>query len=499
MKKVISLLIGAVLCASVCLPTLAACDRERTGGSEPHDHVVTEWTQTKLPSCTVAGEESGVCTICNETVTHEIAPLGHDWVHSSYVTEPTCTQGGRENVVCSRGDATDVRDVPAKGHTIRTENMRELVSPATCTADGLRRVYCPDCGQIVDDVMPALGHQWMHMAYTTEPTCTEGGVEDVVCSRCSEEESRPVAALGHDWESFYTVEKPATFEEEGSKYRACSRCDAKNDVTVIPRLDPNEPTQYQFRLVRTNGDPIKFAGVGYEIFDENNVSVGTGTFRNGASTAALLPKTYTVKVTNAPVGYTAAESYTVSWDDPVLDVTLTGSLIMEAPDDSTKYALGSVMNDLIIQTIRTNAREAETLRLSTLLETYEAVVLNFWDTSCSFCAYEFPGLEAAYKDYKDKIAVIAVDDPDGMEYVENESEVRAYVNSRNLSFCVTMDDVGLAERFSVEAYPTTVVIDREGVVSYLHDGALVDPSDYTNVAYSTALFKELFQRFVKTA
>lgn len=497
MKKIISLLIGAMLVASVCLPTLAACD-----DVEPHDHVVAEWSQTKLATCTVAGQESGVCTVCGETVTREVAPLGHDFVHASFITEPTCTQGGKETVVCTRGDAQETRDVPAKGHNILDKNMRELVSSATCTADGLRRVYCPDCGQVVDDVMPALGHQWMHMAYTTEPTCTEGGVEDVVCSRCNEEESRSVAALGHDWNSFYTVEKPATFEEEGSKYFGCSRCDAKNEVTVIPRLDPNTPAQYQFRLVRTNGDAIKFAGVKGEIFDGDE-RVGAVNFRNGAATAALLPKTYTVKISDAPVGYTAAASYTVSWEDPVLDVVLTGSLITTPPEDGTQYTLGSVMNDLTVQTIKTNAKEAETLRLSALLEEYEIVVLNFWDVSCSFCAYEFPGLEGAYKQYKDKVAVIAIDDPDGMDKVEDESAVRTYVNGRNLTFHVAMDTSGLAELFNISAsttgYPVTIVIDREGVVSYFHASALVNPNDYADDEYSTALFTELFERFIETA
>lgn len=493
MKKTIALLLGAVLCTSACLPALAACGERE----EPHDHNVAEWTQTKAPTCTLEGEESGVCSICNETVTRPVDALGHEWVHSSYIKTPTCTEGGREKVSCVRGDATDERDVPAKGHTILDKNMQKLISSATCTEAGLRIVYCPDCQQAVEDVLPALGHTWTHVAYETEPTCTEGGVEAVVCGRCEEEGTRDVAALGHDWNSYFTVEKAATFDEAGSKYRACSRCDARNEVTPIPKLDPNEPTQYQFRLVRTNGDLIKFSDIRYEIFDETNTSVGTGAFRNGAAIVPLLPKEYTVKLVDgtAPKGYTAQASYTVSWQNPVLDVTLTASLIMEQPDASTKYVLNSVMNDFTIQTLQTNAQAAETLTLSGLLETHEIVVFNFWDTSCAFCEYEFPGLEAAYKDYADKVALIAIDDPDGMNGIETERDVQRYFNDRKLTFPVAMD-IGLAERFGVEAYPVTIVIDREGAVGYIHDGALVNRDDYDDAEYSAAQFKALFERFL---
>lgn len=493
MKKTIAMLLGAVLCASACLPALAACD-DRTAD---HEHVVEEWTLSKSPTCTIKGEESGVCSVCNETVTRPVDALGHDWVFDSYIKTPTCTEGGKEKVVCTRGDATDERDVPAKGHTILDSNIRALKKPATCTEDGLRIVYCPDCKQEVEDVLPALGHNWTHIAYETEPTCTEGGVEAVICDRCQEESRRDVAALGHDWNSYFTVEKNATFDEAGSKYRACSRCDARNEETAIPKLDPNEPTQYQFRLVRTSGSLISFAGIRYEIFDENNASVGGGTFRNGAAIVGLLPKTYTIKLVKdtVPRGYTAQESYTVSWQNPVADLTMTASLIMAQPDASTMYMLNSPMHNYTFQTLETNKREAETLTIAGLLETHEIVVLNFWDTSCSFCEYEFPGLENAYKDYKDRVAVLAIDDPDGMNDVESEGDVQRYFNERRLSFPVTMD-IGLAERFGVETYPVTIVIDREGAVSYFHDGALVNPSNYQDVSYSTAQFKALFERFL---
>ena len=459
MKRVFTALLAAVMGISMCLPMVACAD------GEDHEHEVTSWTVTVAPTCTQAGTESGVCTVCGKEISREKAALGHDWQHVSYNTEPTCEAEGEEKVRCSRGDAEDVRTVPATGHTLSDRNIVKLERPASCTENGLRIVRCSVCNKEVEDAIPALGHAWKNDEVNlTEPTCTQEGTVHATCSRCGAEEVRSVPALGHDWELFYTIETPADFEHDGLKYQTCSRCDERTNETVIPKLNPNEPTQYQFRAVRASGDVVKLAGIGYEIFSEDGVSLGKGDFRNGTATAALKPATYKLKLTSLPKGYTAESEYTVSWENLVSDIRLTAKLVMEQPEASTSYAVGSVMNDLTFDTIKTNAREAESVTLAGLLATHKIVVLNFWDTSCSFCEYEFPGLEGAYERYRNDVALIAVDDPDGMGSEESESEVRAYANRMQMTFYVSIDKAGLAERFSVPTtgYPMTVVIDCEG-------------------------------------
>ncbi len=456
MKKIFALLLGAVMSISVLTPALAACD----GGEDAHEHSVANWTQTKAPTCTEEGEEKGACTVCGEETS---------------------------------------RPVPALGHTIRNENIVELRAAATCTEDGLRIVHCPVCDQDVEDKLPALGHDWVNDGvYLTEPTCTEEGTVHAACSRCTAEEDRPVPALGHDWEDFYTIERDANFDHDGLKYRGCTRCDERTGETAIPMLKADEPTQYQLRTVRQNGEVLKIAGIGYEIFDSNGVSCGKGNFRNGTATLPLLPATYTVRLTSLPGGYSAAESYTISWEHLVADIPLTASLIMTPPSATASYTLGSVMNDASFTTITTRAQAAaQTLTISGLLSTHKIVVLNFWDVSCSFCRYEFPGLQRAYEQYKEDVAVIAVNDPDGMDYVETESEVRTYANGMDLGFYVTMDKSGFSERFGlpVAGYPLTVIIDCEGAICYFHNSALVNPQDYSDVEYSANAFANLFRKY----
>lgn len=73
----------------------------------------------------------------------------------------------------------------------------QVVSPATCTADGSRQRVCTRCGAVEVQKLPAAGHKFGEWTTTKEPTCTETGTEKRICTVCSKEETRAIAALGH--------------------------------------------------------------------------------------------------------------------------------------------------------------------------------------------------------------------------------------------------------------------------------------------------------------
>lgn len=73
----------------------------------------------------------------------------------------------------------------------------QVVSPATCTADGSRQRVCTRCGAVEVQTLPAAGHKFGEWTTTKELTCTETGTEKRICSVCSKEETRVIAALGH--------------------------------------------------------------------------------------------------------------------------------------------------------------------------------------------------------------------------------------------------------------------------------------------------------------
>ena len=94
----------------------------------------------------------------------------------------------------------------------------QVVSPATCTADGSRQRVCTRCGAVEVQTLPAAGHKFGEWTTTKKPTCTETGTEKRTCSVCSKEETRVIAALGHT---------PGTevFVDKKYHWNICKVCD----------------------------------------------------------------------------------------------------------------------------------------------------------------------------------------------------------------------------------------------------------------------------------
>jgi len=94
----------------------------------------------------------------------------------------------------------------------------------------------------------------------------------------------------------------------------------------------------------------------------------------------------------------------------------------------------------------------------------QPIYLKFWATWCKPCRAQMPHLEAAYRTYRDRIAVYAVD----LGLNDPAAAVRAFKAELALTVPIALDpDGALAERFQVAVTPMHVVIDRAGVVRYV--------------------------------
>lgn len=100
----------------------------------------------------------------------------------------------------------------------------QVVSPATCTADGSRQRVCTRCGAVEVQTLPAAGHKFGEWTTTKEPTCTETGTEKRTCSVCSKEETRVIAALGHTPGTKVSVDK-------NDHWNICEVCDEAVNTT----------------------------------------------------------------------------------------------------------------------------------------------------------------------------------------------------------------------------------------------------------------------------
>lgn len=96
----------------------------------------------------------------------------------------------------------------------------------------------------------------------------------------------------------------------------------------------------------------------------------------------------------------------------------------------------------------------------------QIVLVNFWASWCGPCRQEMPILEQLNTKYHNKgVALIGVNvEPDS-------AAANAWLKATPVSFPILYDvDSKVSKLYEVQGMPNTVILDRKGVVRYIHRG-----------------------------
>ena len=156
-------------------------------------------------------------------------------------------------------------------------------------------------------------------------------------------------------------------------------------------------------------------------------------------------------------------------DDTKIDAQL--ELLSEDELEGVTFKRGDMFADMSVTT-----PDGSTYKISELLKEKKAVVLNFWYIGCGPCEMEFPYMQDAYETYQDDIEILAINPYDGT----NET-VADYKTKHELTFPMAVIEEEWAQYMRLNAYPTTVVIDRYGIVSFMHTGMITDVEEFNKL------------------
>lgn len=96
----------------------------------------------------------------------------------------------------------------------------------------------------------------------------------------------------------------------------------------------------------------------------------------------------------------------------------------------------------------------------------QVVLLNFWASWCGPCRQEMPLLDDIYKKYS-KLGFVIL----GINVEQDNSKAKTYLHDVPVTFPILYDPKNeLTKTYNVNAMPTTVIIDRNGKVRYIHAG-----------------------------
>ncbi len=101
------------------------------------------------------------------------------------------------------------------------------------------------------------------------------------------------------------------------------------------------------------------------------------------------------------------------------------------------------------------------------VKTHELVLINLFATWCGPCKMEFPYLEEAWEQTRDRVSVIAL----SVEPTDTLDALRGFADDLGLNFPVAREDGTDLSRFVTEGIPTTLIVDRTGRVAAVEIGA----------------------------
>lgn len=250
---------------------------------------------------------------------------------------------------------------------------------------------------------------------------------------------------------------------------ACGKGGSNQNSVTDPTTGPaTDNATYQL-TVRTQGS-MGLSGIGVYIYigaDRTNM-IDYGQTDESGRIAFDLPRRsdYSVVLSGVPKGYTAEDSYAFSGNAAL--ITLKSSLITGEPMGSSLKA-GDVMYDFTVTT-----PDGTKLTLSEILAEKKLVLLNFWYVGCSWCVEEFPYMQQAYEQYSDDVAIIALNPMD------DDSAISLFQSQYGLSFPMAACPSAWTQSFGIQGYPTSVFIDRYGVISLIEAGAITSLRPFTH-------------------
>ena len=242
-----------------------------------------------------------------------------------------------------------------------------------------------------------------------------------------------------------------------------------------------DPVDYVYKIRTQSEGGFGLRDVNVTLFDGATeiASINTNNDGNAFFTSEHLSAVgnYRVEVNDAPAGWKLKDesityqTSTVSGSN--LNINFSASIIKtENVPTSKVYRLGDVMYDFDV-----TASTGVTYTLSEILEEKKMVLINFWASWCGPCQSEFPAMKTAYDNYKDYVEVLAV----STESSDTSTKINNNYDFNFPAVGFPYSEVVYSHFNTSGGIPMSVVIDRYGVVSYIHTGSMVAVEDFENL------------------
>lgn len=111
--------------------------------------------------------------------------------------------------------------------------------------------------------------------------------------------------------------------------------------------------------------------------------------------------------------------------------------------------------------------DGKSFTLANALKADKVVVLDIWATWCPPCRAEIPFIIKMNNKFGDKDVMIV-----GVAIDQDKSDVSSFVKKQKVDYTIGLDPNAavVGDRYKVRGIPVTYIIDKKGIVRYVHSG-----------------------------
>ena len=262
----------------------------------------------------------------------------------------------------------------------------------------------------------------------------------------------------------------------------------KNGGTEQGEDTTKTPSNYTITLQSEGG--MVFSKVNVYVYEDSTlaemVAAGKTDEEGKMSFVSEGASKYVAVLKGVPEGYEVKEYYDIT----EADAKIVLKTVLNPVDlDNAKFEAGNIMKDFTVTT-----PDGVEVKLSEVLKEKKAVMLNFFFLACQPCKNEFPFMQEAYSAASDDIAIITLTPVD-----QDDEAIKKYAEELGLTFYVAKCDSRWEKAFDLKSYPTSVVIDRYGMISLIHGGSITNKETFEAVFnyYKADDYKQQVVRFVE--
>ena len=144
-------------------------------------------------------------------------------------------------------------------HDYGAENV---ITPATCSSEGLSEKTCSICGETNQFVIPALSHDFGDWEQVAVATCEHAGAWQRTCQICGYIETDPIAKLSHDYGEVVEIYNASTVQGVDCVAATAQNCSLCNKAALrwnAVDYDMTKTTDRSTSVPEDNGSSVRFS------------------------------------------------------------------------------------------------------------------------------------------------------------------------------------------------------------------------------------------------